>query len=86
MAAHASATFWLAGAIQAAVAGSIGGLVAIVAWFVGIPVISGVLVVIGGFMVVMAAYTFIHEGRGCGPRAEPEAVTARRLAASRAPA
>ena len=63
MAAHASATFWLAGAIQAAVAGSIGGLVAIVAWFVGIPVISGVLVVIGGFMVVMAAYTFIHEGR-----------------------
>lgn len=63
MAAHASATFWPGGAIQAAVAGSIGGAVAVVAWFLGIPVLSGILVVVGGFMVVMAVYTFIHEGR-----------------------
>jgi hypothetical protein len=63
MAAHASATFWPAGAIQAAVAGGIGGVIALVAWFVGIPLLSGLLVVIGGFMFVMAVYTFIHEGR-----------------------
>ena len=63
MAAHASATFWPAGAIQAAVAGGIGGVIAVVAWFLGIPLVSGLLVLIGGFMFVMAVYTFIHEGR-----------------------
>jgi hypothetical protein len=61
--AHASATFWPAGAIQAAVAGGIGAVIAVGAWVLGIPVLSGILVVVGGFMVVMAAYTFIHEGR-----------------------
>jgi hypothetical protein len=63
MAAYASATFWPAGAIQAAVAGGIGGVIAVVAWFVGIPLVSGVLMLVGGFMFVMAVYTFIHEGR-----------------------
>jgi len=63
MAAYASATFWPGGAIQAAVAGGIGGAIAIAAWFLGIPVLSGVLIVVGGFMFVMAVYTFIHEGR-----------------------
>ena len=63
MAAHASATFWPGGAIQAAVAGGIGGAMAIAAWFLGIPVLSGVLIVVGGFMVVMAVFTFVHEGR-----------------------
>jgi hypothetical protein len=63
MAAHASATFWPAGAIQAGVAGGIGGVIAVAAWFLGIPLLSGVLVVVGGFMFVMAVYTFIHEGR-----------------------
>lgn len=63
MAAHASATFWPAGAIQAGVAGGIGAVIAVVAWFLGIPVVSGVLVVAGGFMFAMAIYTFIHEGR-----------------------
>ncbi len=63
MAAHASATFWPAGAIQAAVVGGIGGLIAVAAWFVGIPLLSGLLVLIGGFMFVMAVYTFVHEGR-----------------------
>jgi len=63
MAAHASATFWPAGAIQAAVAGGIGGVIAVVAWVLGIPLVSGLLVLIGGFMFAMAAYTFIHEGR-----------------------
>ena len=63
LAAYASATFWPGGAIQAAVAGGIGGLIAVVAWLVGIPVLSGVLVLVGGFLVVMAVFTFVHEGR-----------------------
>ena len=63
MAAHASATFWPGGAIQAAVAGGIGVVLAIGAWLLGIPLLSGVLVVVGGLMFVMAVYTFVHEGR-----------------------
>jgi hypothetical protein len=60
---HASATFWPAGAIQASVAGGIGGVIAVVAWFLGIPLLSGLFVLIGGFMLVMAAYSFVVEGR-----------------------
>jgi hypothetical protein len=63
MAAHASSTFWPAGAIQAAVAGGIGGVIAVVALVIGVPLLSGLLVIVGGFMVVMAVYTFIHEVR-----------------------
>jgi hypothetical protein len=63
MGAHASATFWPSGAIQAAVAGGIGVVIAVVAWFLGIPLLSGLLMLVGGFMFVMAVYTFIHEGR-----------------------
>ena len=63
MAAHASATFWPAGAIQAAVGGGIGALIAVAGWFIGIPLLSGLAMLIGGFMFVMAVYTFIHEGR-----------------------
>jgi hypothetical protein len=63
MAAHAHATFWPAGAIQAATAGGAGLVLAIVAWLPEIPVLSGVLVVIGGFLFVGAVYTFVHEGR-----------------------
>jgi hypothetical protein len=63
MAAHASATFWPGGAIQAAVAGGVGGLLAVVAWVLEIPVLSGLVVLVGGFLVVMAVYTFVHEAR-----------------------
>jgi hypothetical protein len=63
LAAHASATFWPAGAIQASVAGGIGGVVAVLAWFLGIPLLSGLFVLIGGFMLVMAVYSFVVEGR-----------------------
>jgi hypothetical protein len=63
LAEYASATFWPAGAIQAAVAGGIGLIVAVVGWFLGIPFLSGIVIVIGGFLFVMAVYTFIHEGR-----------------------
>ena len=71
MAAHASATFWPGGALQAVVAGGIGAAIAIAAWFLGIPVLSGVLMVVGGFMVLMAVYTFIHEGRKAATNRRP---------------
>ena len=60
LAAHAKATFWPAGAIQAAVAGGVGGVIAVVAWILGIPLISGAFVLAGGFMFAMAFYTFIR--------------------------
>lgn len=63
LAAYASATFWPAGAVQAAVAGGIGLLIAVAAWMISIPLLSGLLVVVGGFLFVMAVYTFVHEGR-----------------------
>ncbi len=60
---YATATFWPGGAIQAAVAGGIGLVTAVGAWFLGIPALSGIAIVIGGFLFVMAVYTFVHEGR-----------------------
>jgi hypothetical protein len=63
MADDADATFWPSGAIQAAVAGGAGLLIAVVAWFVGIPILSGIAIVIGLFLFVMAVFTFVHEGR-----------------------
>src|SRR3954468_12927907 len=62
MAAHASATFWPGGAIRTIVVGGLGAVVAIVAWMLGIPIVSGVVAVIGAFMFVMAVVTFIAEG------------------------
>lgn len=63
MADYASRNFWPAGAIQAAVAGGIGAAIAVVGWSLGIPVFGALLMLIGSFMVVMAVYTFVHEGR-----------------------
>ena len=63
MADYADATFWPSGAIQAAVAGGFGLLIAVIAWVVGIPVLSWIVIVVGGFLFVMAVFTFVHEGR-----------------------
>lgn len=63
LAAQASATFWPAGALQAGVAGAVGGVIAVGAWLLGIPLLSGFVAVVGGFMFVMALVTFAHEGR-----------------------
>lgn len=63
MAVYASAAFWPAGAIQASVAGVIGAVMFVVGYLLGIPLLSWVLELIGGFLFVMAVYTFIHEGR-----------------------
>jgi hypothetical protein len=63
MADYADATFWPSGAIQAAVAGGFGLLIAIGAWIIGIPILSWIVIIVGGFMFVMAVFTFVHEGR-----------------------
>ena len=60
---YADATFWPSGAIQAAVAGGFGLLIAVVAWVIGIPILSWIVIIVGGFMFVMAVFTFLHEGR-----------------------
>jgi hypothetical protein len=71
MGAYADATFWPGGAIQAAVAGIAGAGIAVAAWLLGIPIVSGVVAVIGGFMFVMAVYTFIHAGRNAMRTRQP---------------
>lgn len=63
MAAHASATFWPAGAIQAGVVGLVGALIAVVAWLFDIPVLSGILILVGGFLALGAVYSFFAEAR-----------------------
>jgi hypothetical protein len=63
MAEQASATFWPRGALRAAVAGGIGLLVAIAAWAIGIPIVSGLVALVGAFMFVLAVLTFVHEVR-----------------------
>jgi hypothetical protein len=63
LAAYASATFWPSGAIRALRAGAIGAALAIGAWFLNIPIASGVAIVIGAFLVVLTVFTFVHEGR-----------------------
>ena len=59
----ADATFWPSGAIQAAGAGGFGLVIVIIAWIVGVPIVSGIVIVIGGFMFAMAVFTFVHAGR-----------------------
>jgi len=61
--AYASATFWPAGARQAATAGIGGAILAAVAWVIGIPIVSGILIVVGAFMALLAILTFVWEGR-----------------------
>ena len=71
--AYASATFWPTGARQAATAGVGGAILATVAWFIGIPIISGVLIVIGVFMAALSVLTFLWEGRrAMARRREPQ--------------
>ena len=63
MSAYASATFWPAGAVRAGVVGLVGLVVAIVGVLSAIPVIGWGLMLIGGFVALMAVLTFVHEGR-----------------------
>ena len=63
LAADASATFWPRGAIRAAVVGGIGLVVAVAAWQLGVPLLSGLAAIVGGFLFLMAIVTFAVEGR-----------------------
>jgi hypothetical protein len=63
MADYADATFWPSGALQAAVAGGFGLVLAIVGWFLPIPIVGWILIIVGGFLFVMAMFTFVHHGR-----------------------
>jgi hypothetical protein len=45
--------------VQAAVAGTLGLLLAVGAWLVSIPVVTWLLVVVGGFLAVAAVYTLV---------------------------
>ncbi len=38
-------------------------MIAVVAWLLGIPLLSGVLVLVDGFMFAGAIYTFVHAFR-----------------------
>jgi hypothetical protein len=70
---YASATFWPGGAIQAGVA-ALGGLaIATIAFLLSIPVVSGIVIAIGGFVAIMSVYTFVHEGRAAMRRRGPTA-------------
>jgi hypothetical protein len=63
MADDAHATFWPSGAVQAAVAGGFGLVLAIIGWILPIPIVGWIMIIVGGFMFVMAVFTFVHEGR-----------------------
>jgi hypothetical protein len=63
MADYADATFWPSGAIQAGVAGGFGLVLAIVGWFLPVPIVGWILIIVGGFLFVMAVFAFVHEGR-----------------------
>jgi hypothetical protein len=70
MAAHASATFWPGGAIRSIVATVIALGVAAGAFAVGIPIVSGVVVLFALFMAAIFAFTIVSEARKRMGRAE----------------
>jgi hypothetical protein len=63
MSAHASATFWPAGAIRSVLAGVVGIILAVCGWVLGIPIIGWLLILIGAFLVVLSVATLVAEGR-----------------------
>jgi hypothetical protein len=63
IAAFASATFWPHGAIRAAIAGVGGLLAAIAAYLIGIPIVSGLVIVVGLFLFLLTVVTFVGEAR-----------------------
>jgi hypothetical protein len=63
MAEYATATFWPRDAIRTVVAIVIGLAVAIGAWLVGIPLLSGAIALFALFMVGIFVFTLVAEGR-----------------------
>jgi hypothetical protein len=63
MAAYADATFWPSGAIRSGIAGGGGLLAAIAAYLLGIPIFSGLVMIIGLFMFVLSVAVFASQVR-----------------------
>jgi hypothetical protein len=63
MAEYASATFWARDAIRTVVAIVVGLGVAVVAWQLGIPLLSGGVALFALFMVAIFVVTLVSEGR-----------------------
>lgn len=63
MSAYASATFWPYGAIRAVVVGGVGLLAAVAAYLIGIPIVSGVVIVVGLFPFLLSIATLVAEAR-----------------------
>ena len=70
MSAYASATFWPYGAIRSIVVGGVALLLAIGAYLVGVPILSGLVMVVGVFMAVHSVVTLVAEARKRGERPE----------------
>jgi hypothetical protein len=63
MAEYASATFWPRGAIRTLVAIAVGVVVAVVAWSLAVPLVSGGVALFAAFMVAIFVITLVAEGR-----------------------
>jgi hypothetical protein len=61
--AYAEATFWPRGAMRAAVVGGAALVATMVAWITGIPIVGGIVVIVGAFMFSLAVFTFAVEAR-----------------------
>jgi hypothetical protein len=70
MSSYASATFWPYGAIRAVVVGGLGLLASIGAYVLSIPIISGLVIIIGLFMFVLTVVTLVAEARKRGRRGD----------------
>ncbi|HEX3266209.1 MAG TPA: hypothetical protein VHR16_11125 [Candidatus Limnocylindrales bacterium] len=70
MSAYAKATFWPRGAIRAAVFGIAGLLAAVAAYAIGIPIVSGLVIIVGLFLVAITVFTFFAELRS--PKGPPQ--------------
>jgi hypothetical protein len=69
MGAYADATFWPSGAIRAAFFGGLGLLAAVAAYLIGIPIVSGLVMIVGLFMFVLTVSVFVTYARkGSAPR------------------
>ncbi|HET9853025.1 MAG TPA: hypothetical protein VFP56_11030 [Candidatus Limnocylindrales bacterium] len=63
MGAYADRTFWPNGAIRSAIAGGGGLVAAIAAYVIGIPIVSGVVMIVGLFMFLLSVAVFVSYAR-----------------------
>ena len=63
MGAYADATFWPSGAIRSAIAGGGGLVAAIAAYLIGIPIVSGLVMIVGLFMFALSVMVFAGYAR-----------------------